>query len=306
MKASAVNITSYRSIFTPCFSKDMLLRIAIRYFEMNNKPYYLTVNPNTLLTEYLPITEYLSRRLDDNSPGYFTHEEVFNTKYVKLLKRYHAPPIKLFNHGITHSAQSVNGIYITIDMCPSTKLFERAFFEKLALLGEESKGVPVALCMSGLWMLKHPDEFNWLLELHEKNKINVTWVNHSFNHVYYSDMSTTSNSSKNALLSDGTNLAHEIFDTERLLIQHQQCPSVFFRAPGLLMNEELSQYIQNVALIPVGADAWLAKGEVPKNGSIILVHGNGNEPKGIEAMNQILNGKRILLLSLTDASLTNN
>jgi hypothetical protein len=34
-------------------------------------------------------------------------------------------------------------------------------------------------------------------------------------------------------------------------------------------------------LIPVGSDAWLAKKQKPESGSIVLIHGNGNEPLGI-------------------------
>ena len=35
-------------------------------------------------------------------------------------------------------------------------------------------------------------------------------------------------------------------------------------------------------LIPLGANAWIAKSQKPQNGSIILVHGNKNEPQGIK------------------------
>ena len=34
----------------------------------------------------------------------------------------------------------------------------------------------------------------------------------------------------------------------------------------------------------MGADAWIAKDEAIKPGSIVLVHGNGNEHVGIERL----------------------
>ena len=34
-------------------------------------------------------------------------------------------------------------------------------------------------------------------------------------------------------------------------------------------------------LIPIGADSWIGKGKYPKDGSIVLVHTNGNEAKGL-------------------------
>ena len=46
-------------------------------------------------------------------------------------------------------------------------------------------------------------------------------------------------------------------------------------------------------LIPVGSDAWLAKNEVPSAGSIVLVHGNGNEPVGVEKLLERVQGGEI-------------
>jgi len=46
--------------------------------------------------------------------------------------------------------------------------------------------------------------------------------------------------------------------------------------------------IYDYGLIPLGTNAWLAKGEKPENGSVILIHGNKNEPYGIKLMKQVL------------------
>ena len=41
-------------------------------------------------------------------------------------------------------------------------------------------------------------------------------------------------------------------------------------------------------LIPIGSDAWLAKGQPVHKGSIVLIHGNGNEPVGIKDFIRLL------------------
>ncbi|WP_345329642.1 hypothetical protein [Mucilaginibacter defluvii] len=45
-------------------------------------------------------------------------------------------------------------------------------------------------------------------------------------------------------------------------------------------------------LIQVGSDAWLAKGQRATPGSIVLIHGNGNEPIGVNDFLQLLRSER--------------
>jgi hypothetical protein len=58
-------------------------------------------------------------------------------------------------------------------------------------------------------------------------------------------------------------------------------PSVFFRFPGLVSDHEIFEQILNLGLIPIGSDSWLAKGQWPDTGSVVLIHANGNEPVGV-------------------------
>ena len=48
------------------------------------------------------------------------------------------------------------------------------------------------------------------------------------------------------------------------------------------------QAVSRFHLVTLGADAWLAKGQQPERGSIVLVHPNGNEPKGLALFSQDL------------------
>ena len=43
------------------------------------------------------------------------------------------------------------------------------------------------------------------------------------------------------------------------------------------------QAVRRFHLVTLGADAWLAIGQKPGPGSIVLVHPNGNEPAGLKA-----------------------
>ena len=69
--------------------------------------------------------------------------------------------------------------------------------------------------------------------------------------------------------------------TEQILLECGQTLFVFFRFPGLISNPLL---LKKYGLIPLAADAWLAKNEPIRPGSVILVHGNGNEPLGIKRL----------------------
>jgi hypothetical protein len=49
-------------------------------------------------------------------------------------------------------------------------------------------------------------------------------------------------------------------------------------------------------LIPIGSDAWLAKGQPIHSGSIVLIHGNGNEPIGIKDFIRLLQTEKLSVM----------
>jgi hypothetical protein len=300
VETQPINITNYQQTFIPCFTKKGDLRIAIRNYEYNSEPYFLAVDPYTFQTECEPTNHYNHRKVVDGTIGYYTKKEIESTPYVAALTHFTSPPYQLQNYGLTHATHPVNGAFLTIDMCPSVKPFESSFFEKLTSYSS-NEATPIAICMTGLWMLGHADEFNWLTEKQNEGKLKITWVNHSFSHVYYADLTTKNDLEKNFLLSPETNQEHELMTIEQLLIKNHQTPSVFFRAPGLVTNESLIKKLNRFGLIPLGSDAWLAKEEEPKDGSIILVHGNSNEHPGIEKAMKLLEEHRFKFFPLADA-----
>lgn len=282
-------VTNYQKTFIPGFIKNGKLRIAIRQFNNNGHFYFLIVNPYNFSTSIIKAGSLYSRNpiIDTKThPNYFQWKLIKNTPYVKALWSF-TKYYQLENDGLRHAQFPVqHSIFLTVDMCPSIKPFELSFFQTLVKKGKLMPGgFPVAISMSGLWMLGHHEEFQWLLKMQNQHLLNITWVNHSFSHLYFANLPYK----HNFLLFPQTNLSAEILIPEKLLIEAHQTPSVFIRFPGLIANKKLMRKIRKYGLIPLGADAWLAKKQIPTSGSIVLVHGNSNEPEGIKMVMPILN-----------------
>jgi hypothetical protein len=76
------------------------------------------------------------------------------------------------------------------------------------------------------------------------------------------------------------------------LLQYGFLSSVFFRFPGLVSDQQVVDSVVSYGLIPIGSDAWLAKGQPVHRGSIMLIHGNGNEPVGIQDFIRLLQNEK--------------
>ncbi|QKF81731.1 polysaccharide deacetylase family protein [Halarcobacter ebronensis] len=242
--------------------------ILIRSFNIDNKRYYLAVNSKNLITKIIENKAFLREETEEKS------------RYEKVLSSYSKAPFNLQNYGLK-KLDSKN-IFLTMDMCPSSKIgYEDGF---LAEIISKYKTVPITFFISGRWIEKHKKEFLELRELQKERKLDITWGNHTFNHFYYPNCSLE----KNFILAPKTDLKKEILDLEKLLISYDITPSILFRFPGLVSDKKSISIIKELGLISVGSNAWLAKDEVIKEGSIILLHGNKNEPKGIEKARDFL------------------
>ena len=174
-----------------------------------------------------------------------------------------------------------NGVVLTVDLCPSNRPLDRKLFEAvIATFLPEERPVPLGIAVTGKWMEKHRDDLAWLRGLQARGEMAVTWINHSYNHRYAKDLPV----SRNFLLEPGTDIRKEILSTEALMLENGLTPSIFFRFPGLISDLDLVKRVVSFGLAPIGSDAWLAKtakSREPSPGSIVLVHGNGNEPVGV-------------------------
>lgn len=267
--------------------------LAIRVFKMNGVPSFLTVDVDSLKTQVIPIAELKARNtLSNNEPGYFTFGHISSTRYYQLLNKNTAAPYRMHNQGVKHARK---GHVLTVDLCPSNKPFEAEFFAKLVHLSEKTgKPTPITIAITGMWLIKHADEFQWLLTQEKEHKLEITWANHSFSHVYYHDLPF----SENFLRTPMTEIEGEILLTEQYLLEAGEIPSVFFRFPGLVSSKSLVKTIKKYGLIPLGTDAWMAnlteRHEQITPGGIILVHGNGNEHQGIVVLFPLLDELNLL------------
>jgi hypothetical protein len=260
-------ITDYRPLFQPVQDRAGRQLVAIRSFRQGAIPSCLVVDPATFATAVLP-ADSLS-----NAPA------AAGTPYGRALERFTAPPYRLQNHGATRAPRPVVGVSLTVDLCPSGRPFERELFSRLGRFAtRDGQPVPVAIAITGLWLERHGAELAWLVEESRQGRLAITWVNHSDHHPYDAGLPLD----RTFLLTAGVDPARELLALERKLLARGIVPSPFVRFPGLVADSRVIATARDLGLIPLGSDAWLAKGEVPRDGSFILVHGNGNEPRGIE------------------------
>jgi hypothetical protein len=254
---------------------------ALRRFVQNGKVIYLVVDSENLTVSLVP-EKKLTLKPDSLKGLLNTYP---NCTYSRAWYKAQGNAKPLQDAGISHAIPDKYGIILTIDLCPSEKPLDRSIFiEILHQLSNIEKPVPLAISISGHWLLRHQDDLNWLIKLDRRNKIDVIWVNHSFNHYYNKELPLY----LNFMLMKGTNVDQEVLLNEKTMIEHNLVPSIFFRFPGLISGPRVFRKVMDLGLIPIGSDAWLAKGEHAKDGNIVLVHANGNEPLGIKKFIDLL------------------
>jgi len=259
--------------------------IVIRKFIKNKNEYFLMINPKNL--ESSIISEKNCTAIKSNFSE--IKNKFSETKYLRLLDESKANAMLLQDAGITHSLPTEAGINLTIDLCPSNHpLNKNIFIALLKAFKNIEKPIPLAIAVSGYWINNHKNELNWIKELQSENEIDICWINHSLTH-HYNKSKPLNN---NFMLMKKTNVTFEILGNEKKMIENDLLPSVFFRFPGLISNEALIDTVYNYGLITVGSDAWLAKGNKANAGSIVLIHGNGNETIGVSEFLKLLISKK--------------
>jgi hypothetical protein len=172
-----------------------------------------------------------------------------------------------------------NGVELTFDLCPSYRPLDKEIFTRIIENHDRAaRPVPVGIAITGKWIERHPEEFCWLDSLVRDSLLSIVWINHTFNHRAHRFLPRH----ENFFLEKGAKVSAEILGVEEILIEWGCMPSVFFRFPGLVADSTVYDSVLAYGLIPLSSDAWLAKGEHPAEGSIILVHANGNEPRGVK------------------------
>lgn len=257
--------------------------IILRKFkDSKNSIKYLAINPNSLNS--LVIFPKDVKRVSWE----YIEKKYKNSNYIKLRNYVKTKKYDLKNAGI-QNIYVENRYMITTDLCPSPNKLDYDFYKNvydeisisnsISKLSSKNNNfiLPVGIAISGIWIKYHKEDLNWLLEMEKKNKLSITWINHSYNHRYIRDLDLSSN----FLLIKGTDISKEILMTEELMIEEGLNMSIYFRFPGLVSDTNIFNKLLDYGLIPIGADSWIGKGKYPKDGSIVLVHTNGNEAKGL-------------------------
>ncbi|PTQ95592.1 hypothetical protein C8P68_10597 [Mucilaginibacter yixingensis] len=277
------NINNYQVYFgwARHYPQDYII---LRRFESQGKAYLLMVNPITMQTyvndadfyQIKPMTLAEARKFFKSTP------------YQKALRKAESQSVNIQDAGIERGMPQETGISLTADLCPSHRPLDRAIFtDMIKAFQQVEKPVPIALSITGTWMNRHQRDLEWLKQMEADREITITWINHSYNH----RVSKTLPLKENFLLEAGTDINYEVLQTEKDMLANGLQPSVFFRFPGLVSDQQLVNRITDFGLIPIGTDAWLAKGQQPQAGSIVLIHGNGNEPVGVNDFISLLKSK---------------
>jgi hypothetical protein len=271
---SAVDAGHGVGAVTPTLSFADGDRVALRRFTRDGAPYLLLVHPQDLSVSTAPEASlHLTPCAWDE-----VRTRYAGTPWVRALTDVAQHAASLQDAGLTHLLPTEKGVVLTVDLCPTRKHFARALVEGVLQSFEPAeKPVPIAFAITGAWMAGHADDLKTLQDLVARHELDITWVNHSFHHRFDPAKALT----QNFLLEPGTDVDQEVLLQERAMLEAGLTPSVFFRFPGLISDEALVRRVIGLGLIPVGSDAWLAKREPAKDGSIVLVHGNGNEPQGV-------------------------
>lgn len=260
-------VQSYQTRFQQCSLEGQLV-YSIRSFKLNGTAVNLVVDARNLSSEIVASSCMSScENMNDNA--------FLRTPYGRLLSESGSSPFPLQNDGIIQG----NGrkIALTIDMCPSSRGFSQDVYNALAARAQsKGRAIPVGVAMTRGWLQRWGRHFNRIKDYQARGILSVEWINHSSTHPYRRGVSLENN----FLLSSGVDIVDEVLGNEVSMIQAGITPASFFRFPGLVSNRSTIDYVTNQGLVTLGSDAWLAKNEAPSFGSIILIHGNKNEPVG--------------------------
>lgn len=248
--------------------------VVLRHLSFRGVPTYVAAEDHTFEL-FMVDAESL-----DGATREVTEEERREFRYLSALDRTrnsvlcHMHPVMA-----TRAPEATTRFTVTVDMCQSRREWEGDFYQRLVDLGREL-GAPqaVGVALTGLWAHRHPEDFDRLVAWQNEGALDITWINHSFHH----QLSRDEDGRYWFLTSSNVDLGAEVLELEILLLQQGVMFSPLFRFPGLTHDERTLAELNELGLFPLDADGWVAKGEPIEDGTVVLLHGNGNEAHGIE------------------------
>jgi hypothetical protein len=276
--APGSRIADYRVVFERCENSSHQMRLAIRRMSVEGRTLLLAVEPTALDTTLEDAAFWTCAQTTEDAQA--------STRFVHAIRiaaasegfaSANSPMLR--DPGLVHGEG--DGSFVTGDLCPSRRPLDRDFLERLAQTGFR---VPVALSVSGLWLVHHAEDFRWLRRQNDSGALDITWVNHSYHHPFDPWLPTE----RDFLLRPGLDRQAEILEMEKLLLAQGATPSVFFRLPGLIGDRGLLDLLRADHLVTLGTDGWLVFSPPLRPGAILLVHPNGNERAGLSDFARLL------------------
>ncbi len=258
----------------------------IRKYTSQNNPFFIAIGFDDIKSYIIPASE-ISIQVKNWNEMLSLYK---TTPYIRAIQAAGSQSMPLHDAGIQHVNTKGAGILLTVDLCPSLKSMDRIIFTSII---EEFRKFqepqPIGLAITGKFLKYHSQDIDWIKELIKSGAVDIVWINHTFNHNYHPNLPLINN----FLLEPSTHLDSEILLLEKSLLEKELMISAFFRFPGLVSDRKLVEQVSNYGLITLGSDAWLAKGQTVKNGDIVLIHGNGNEPVGVKNFLALLKKEKI-------------
>jgi len=236
--------------------------VLLRELTLDDTNYYVAVDAQTLIS-YL-----IEQNVLDTSFGIAVRES--DLPYFQLLVQSKKKPIERINHQGRDQR-----MVLSLDFCPSNQETELNFLESLPNSFNEVSWIAF---LSGRWMESHLQDLHRLRLLDLTDQQKIIFANHSYQHLafppFMADLSVDFES--------------DVLRNEEVFLKFGLVPSVFYRFPGLQYNQQRLDSLRQLGYIAISSQAWLAKKQLPVSGSIILLHGNGNERQGINSFQKYL------------------
>src|SRR5262245_38347691 len=172
-------IHDYIPTLAVCEPEDCGSRlIVLRSFRQRGQARHLAVDPTTLKSRVVdgPLSLRPLRLPQDL-------HELADTPYGRALAKSERSAGVGRDAGLTHALPEEHGVVLTIDLCTSTHPLDRRLFGKVVeTFSAAEQPVPIAVAITGRWMVEHPEDFAWLRAQIAERRLDITWIDHTFNH----------------------------------------------------------------------------------------------------------------------------
>src|SRR5260221_3135246 len=245
LASSPKGVDKYRAFFAQVLAPSNGTHLVVlRSLRRSGQKLLLAVDPEALTTQLLPEEGLRLHRLSWTG----LRKAITHSPYGRAIGVSEKNSSVMQDAGLVHALPPGKGVVLTIDLCPSLRPLDRRLFRAILDNFEpEERPVPLGIAITGVWMLEHPIDLDWLRQLERDGEVAVTWINHSFHHRFAPELPL----SKNFLLKAGTDADGEVLKTEAAMIENGLLPSVFFRFPGLVSDRALMRRVISYGLIPV-------------------------------------------------------